>query len=575
MKSGSAWHMLINFLRSNATFPIFVPMKTIQSAFILLFLVAFGQKSFATHIVGGEVTYRCLGNNQYEITLTVYRDCFNGQPNFDNPAIVGIYKSGSDSLFQKLLLPYDNTTNDTLPIILNNPCLVVPPGVCVHKATYRRVVTLPYRPQGYTVVYQRCCRNRLIRNIPDPLNTGISFMTEIGGPALLACNSAATFNNWPPVAICVHEPINFDHAASDIDSDSLRYRLCTPLNGPDSLRAVPNPPDPPPYPELQWVDPPYNLLNIMGGDPLTIDPLTGFMTGVPNTIGNFVVGVCVDEYRNGSLISTTRRDFQYNVADCGLPTAAFFVPDIVCDTLTVQFQNQSQNTSSFRWYFDWPDDLSQTSTANSPAHTYSSTGIYDVALIAAPNTVCSDTFIFQVELVDIPGSLTITADPNEIIRGGTSQLFANFPNAVSYTWQQDPSLSATNIQNPLASTLETTTYLVTATLPNGCKKTGQVTLRVAPPPCQEPYVFFPTGFSPNGDGQNDILKMESNIAAEVYWVVYNRWGEKLFEANSIEDAWDGNYLGKPQPAETYGYYYRVRCADGQESFRKGNVTLLR
>ncbi len=550
-------------------------MRTIRSSLLLLCLFVFWQKSHATHIVGGEITYRCLGTNMYEITLTVYRDCFNGQPEFDDPAIVGVYKSGTDSLFQKMLLPYDNSTNDTLPIILSNPCLVVPPGVCVHKATYRRFVTLPYRPDGYTIVYQRCCRNRLIRNIPSPLNTGISFIAELSGQAQLACNNAATFTNWPPVAICVHEPIDFDHSASDPDGDSLRYRLCTPLNGPDSLRAVPNPPDPPPYPELQWIDPPYNLLNIMGGDPLVIDPLTGFMTGVPNTIGNFVIGVCVDEYRNDSLISTTRRDFQYNVADCGLPTAAFFIPEVVCDTLTVQFQNQSQNSNSFRWYFDWPDDLSQTSVAHSPIYTYASTGIYDVALIAAPNTVCSDTFIFQVQLVETAGSLVVLAVPDEIQWGEASQLTADLPDAVSYSWLQAPSLSAFNIPNPIADPLETTTYYVTATLPNGCTKTGQVTLKVVPPPCEQPYVFFPTGFSPNGDGQNDILKMESNIVTEVYWVVYNRWGEKLFEANNLDDAWDGNYLGKPQPAETYGYYYRVRCTDGQETFKKGNVTLLR
>ena len=212
-------------------------MNAIRLAFLFLFSIFFGQKSFATHIVGGEITYKCLGNNNFEITLTVYRDCFNGQPQFDDPAIVGIYKSGTDSLFLKLLLPYDESTNDTLPIILSNPCLVVPPGVCVHKATYRKTVVLPFQPDGYTIVYQRCCRNRLIRNIPDPLNTGISFSTEINGRSLLECNNAATFNNWPPVAICIHEPINFDHSATDIDGDSLHYRLCTPLNGPDSLRS--------------------------------------------------------------------------------------------------------------------------------------------------------------------------------------------------------------------------------------------------------------------------------------------------------------------------------------------------
>ncbi len=555
--------------------PTFVSMNVIRLAGLLLFSLAFAQKSSATHIVGGEITYRCLGNSIYEITLTVYRDCFNGVPDFDDPAIVGIYRGAPTTLYSTLLLPYDESTNDTLSIVLDNPCLTVPPDVCVHKATYRKRVVLPYHPKGYTIVYQRCCRNRLIRNAVDPLNNGISFIAEISGTAQLECNNAATFNQWPPVAICVHQPINFDHSASDLDGDSLRYRLCTPLNGPDSLNPVPNPPSGPPYEPLLWVDPPYNLLNLLGGDPLRIDSITGFMTGKPNTLGNFVLGVCVDEFRNNYLISTTRRDFQYNVADCGMPTAAFFVPEVLCDTLQVGFENQSQNTESFQWYFDWPDDLSQTSTASSPTHTYPDTGYYNVALIAEPNTMCSDTFVFQIHLIETEGMLVISADPAEINRGDSTQLIAGFPGGFAYTWVPVNSLLNSGVFNPIAHPLETTTYTVVVTLPVGCEKTGTVTVSVIQPACDEPFVFFPTGFSPNDDGENDALKMESNIIAEVYWVIFNRWGEKVFEANSIEDAWDGTFRGQPQPAETYGYYWRARCTDGKESFKKGNVTLLR
>ena len=550
-------------------------MNALRLVLLLFFGVVFIPASNATHIVGGEITYRCLGSNVYEITMTVYRDCYNGRVGFDDPAIIGIYKTGTDTLHRRLLLNYNENTNDTLPIILDNPCLVAPPNVCVHKTTYRGVAFLPYRPEGYTVTYQRCCRNRLIRNTPDPLNTGITFIVEITGKALLECNNSATFNNWPPVAICVHEPIHFDHAASDEDGDSLRYRLCTPLVGPDSLDSRPDPPPPPPYPLLPWVDPPYNLLNVLGGDPLRIDAVSGLITGTPNTLGNFVVGVCVDEFRNDTLISTTRRDFQYNVADCGLPTAAFFIPETVCDTLEVQFENQSQNAESFRWYFDWPNDLSQTSVAGAPTHVYPDTGYYSVALVAEPNTTCSDTFIFQIHLEYTTGSLIVSADPTEIPRGASSQLMADLPGAVTYTWKPIETLTDENIFNPSANPLETTTFNVTATLPNGCEKRGSVTVVVIPPPCDEPYVFFPTGFSPNGDGENDALKMESNIVTSVYWVIYDRWGVKMFEGHSIDDAWDGTYQGKPQPAETYGYYLQVRCVDGNESFKKGNVTLLR
>ncbi|MBL7826314.1 MAG: gliding motility-associated C-terminal domain-containing protein [Saprospiraceae bacterium] len=543
--------------------------------YLFSFFFAFLPQAAATHIVGGEITYECFGGNVYNVTLTVYRDCYNGWPAFDDPAIVGIYETQSGMLFKKLLLNYDESTNDTLPIVLNNPCLVAPPNVCVHKAVYRSTVVLPFVPQGYTVVYQRCCRNRLIRNIPDPLNTGISFVAQISEQALLGCNNAATFTNWPPVAVCVHQPIDFDHSAFDSDGDSLVYRLCTPYLGPDSLNSIPNPPVGPPYEELTWLDPPYNLNNLLGGQPLSIDSLTGFMTGIPNTVGNFVVGVCVDEYRSDTLLSTTRRDFQYNVADCGSATAAFFVPETICDTLQVHFLNESTFALYFRWYFDWPGNLLATSLDYSPYYTYPDTGTYQIALIAEPNTACSDTFVFDLHLVYTEGVLSVSADPEEIDRGGSSQLTAEWQNAVSYAWSPASSLNDAHVSDPLASPLITTSYAVTATLDNGCQRAAEVTVRVNPPVCGPPFVFLPTGFSPNGDGENDVLKLESNIVTEAYWAIFNRWGEKVFEANSLEDTWDGTYRGTPQPVETYGYYLRVRCEDGQEWISQGNVTLLR
>ena len=160
--------------------------------------------------------------------------------------------------------------------------------------------------------------------------------------------------------------------------------------------------------------------------------------------------------------------------------------------------------------------------------------------------------------------------------GDFSQLNADFPGAINYVWVPNSTLSELNISNPVATPIETSTYIVTAFLPNGCKRSGPVTVRVVPPPCDEPFVFFPTGFSPNGDGENDILKLEASVAPEsLYWAIYNRWGERIFETSSFDAFWDGTYKGQALPAETYGYLLRVVCAGGQELFKKGNVTLLR
>lgn len=710
-------------------------------AFCLFLFLAPLSRVSATHIVGGELTYKCLGNDLYEITLTVYRDCYTGVPWFDNPAAVGIFDS-SYNLLQVLTLVWDPSSNDTLPIVLSNPCLTVPPDVCAHGTRYVAVVNLPFQPGGYNVVYQRCCRNQLIRNIKSPLATGITIISTISEKALLQCNNSIVFNQWPPVAICIHEPIDFDHSATDPDGDSLVYYLCTPLQGADSLAPLPQPPNPGPYEEVVWKDPPYNLDNVLSGDPLNIDPMTGFITGIPATIGNFVVGVCVDEYRDDSLISTTRRDFQYNVSQCGKPVSAFFVPELICDTLAVNFLNQGQNNYDYKWYFDWGGDDSSVSTAYSPTFTYPDTGFYTIALIAEPDDPCRDTSfqtihvvstelvadadvdfplcasgdfiisavdksddpatgiadrlweltapdntvylsdevdpVFQLseagdyvltltvtsgngctktrqfpisvqgQLLDSPlndlticagdsialtsdggnpmyqyqwspstaltstsianpvafpsvttsyvltvsydecieqdtvtvaiadpGTISATATPESILPGSTSQLEAMSTSGSVFIWEPASTLSDANIWNPVASPLVTTTYFVTVPVAGSCVLRDTVTVEVRSVNCDDIYVFFPTAFSPNGDNQNDQLKLESAIVTEVYWVIYNRWGEKVFEANALDDAWDGTFRGDPQPAETYGYYLKVRCIGGTEYEEKGNVTLLR
>ncbi|MBK6986601.1 MAG: gliding motility-associated C-terminal domain-containing protein [Bacteroidetes bacterium] len=93
--------------------------------------------------------------------------------------------------------------------------------------------------------------------------------------------------------------------------------------------------------------------------------------------------------------------------------------------------------------------------------------------------------------------------------------------------------------------------------------------------CNEGVVYLPTGFTPNNDGANDILYIRSNFVTEVYLTIYDRWGEKLFETNDIKKGWDGTYKGKLLDQGVYGYYMTFKCNNGEESFKKGNITLMR
>ncbi|MEL7251210.1 MAG: PKD domain-containing protein [Bacteroidota bacterium] len=375
--------------------------------FVLVACLVFcicSQPLHATHIVGGEMGYTCLGDNQYEIRLTIYRDCFFGNPNayFDDPASIGVFDV-NNVLLQDIRVPLIG--DDTLSPVLTDECLVIPPDVCVHTTTYRTVVELLPRPGGYQLAYQRCCRNQTIQNIVEPLATGATYGVSISERALLECNSSAEFLQWPPLYICVNEPIIFDQSAIDADGDSIVYRLCTPLQGADPDIPRPQPPNNPPYEEVVWNDPPYNLDNMLngmsGGVALTINSETGLLTGVPNTTGQFVVGICAEEYRDGELISTSRRDFQYNVGVCGSTTAAFLTPELQCDGLEVTAVNESLGTSDFLWIFGDPDNPLGTSTVLNPSFTFPDTGLYEITLIAAPGQVCADTFTQEIQLLPL------------------------------------------------------------------------------------------------------------------------------------------------------------------------------
>ncbi len=96
-----------------------------------------------------------------------------------------------------------------------------------------------------------------------------------------------------------------------------------------------------------------------------------------------------------------------------------------------------------------------------------------------------------------------------------------------------------------------------------------------PPEKPEPYVYIPNIFSPNGDGQNDVFRVRSENIETMHLTVYNRWGEKVFESQSQNDSWDGNYKGKPCSPGVYVYHTTILFDDGTETSRKGNVTLVR
>lgn len=381
----------------------------------------------ARHIIGGSITYECLGNDDYLFTLKVYRDC-NCQncAYFDNQAAIGIYRCGTDidcnlmaqsSTYATLYVPLGPVSLVEMP---DYPCLI-PPNVCVQEGIYTFTVNLPQSVESYHVSYQRCCRNETINNIIAPDETGATYSIEITPEAQASCNNSPTFNSFPPIVICAGQPLEYDHSATDPEGDLLLYKFCSPLDGGGNLLdnanyetcagAAPNPACPPPYDDVFFNAPAFTPLAPMGGNPvISIDPLTGIITGTPELIGQYVVGVCVEEYRDGQLISTVFRDFQFNVASCDPLVVADIEEDQIisdqeflinsCGETAINFVNQSfqqQYIEEWEWEFD-VGGSSVNSTQWSPTINFPGIGEYNGTLMLNPGTECGDTAFIKVNI---------------------------------------------------------------------------------------------------------------------------------------------------------------------------------
>ena len=162
-----------------------------------------------------------------------------------------------------------------------------------------------------------------------------------------------------------------------------------------------------------------------------------------------------------------------------------------------------------------------------------------------------------------------------IIQGVVTQLFStNYNSTYHYQWTPTSSVSSPNSSITNANPQQTTTYTVTVTDGFGCSLSQKLTIEVLPLSCDEPLVFVPNTFTPNGDGKNDILYVRSSILKEFTLRIYDRWGELIFESSSYDKGWDGSYKGKMCEQGVYDFYLQGVCINDEKIIKKGNITLL-
>ncbi len=437
---------------------------------------------YSRHIIGGEIYYTCLGvqNGSMEIkaTMKIYRDCGAlDAAGFDNPAIIGIYTINPAN-------QYSFYVRESWPLISMktltsyNPCVVTPPNICVEEGIYEKTFKLPLSNNSYFMAYQRCCRNQSITNIITPGDFGAAYTLLITPEAQRSCDNSPRFNNFPPILICNNKPLLFDHSVNDIEGDSVVYEFCSPYHaggkrGSNELPGAPDAcdgvtPNPsfclPPFGSVIFKAPFYSFQRPMGGNPIiTIDSQTGLISGTPINLGQFVVGVCVKEFRNGNLLTITQRDFQFNVIECQKNLSAGIISDSIqagdqyivnaCGDKTVVLKNTSTLESNIRTY-DWIFDINGTQQqykTKDLSLTLPDLGTYTGYLyLNLGDKDCSDTA--QITINVFPG---ITADflyqYDTCISGPTSFTdlsTASLSNIIQWEYEMEPGKKI-NTKNPI------------------------------------------------------------------------------------------------------------------------------
>jgi gliding motility-associated-like protein len=183
----------------------------------------------------------------------------------------------------------------------------------------------------------------------------------------------------------------------------------------------------------------------------------------------------------------------------------------------------------------------------------------------------SNTIIVQNKAAGtlFPGNDTIAAinEPIQLIAVDVDSTGYN-----QFNWSPPTGLNNPDIQDPIATLDQDITYTVTALAPDSCVGIARITIKVY----AGPDIYVPTGFTPNGDGINDVLKpVPVGLSSFGYFRVYDRWGRLVYYTRVAGQGWDGTTGGEKQPVATYVWVAEGTGINGKNILRKGTVVLIR
>lgn len=499
-----------------------MPMKTLLRLTAVLLLGLFTIKdAHATHLLGADLQYECLGPGQYLVTLTLYRDC-NGVTPASSQTLS--YSSATCGVNGSIQLSSLGSPQDITPVCPSVPSACGGSGnYGIQEWLYTGILNLPPGcGADWVLGWSQCCRNNAINTLNGPGSQNMYVGAQLDN-TIVPCNNSPTFNNAPGSIVCVNQPVVYNHGVSDADGDSLYFSLgnCFQANGSSVT---------------------YNG-GFNGTTPLTtssgvsINPNTGALSFTPTALQVGVLCVNVKEYRNGVLIGEINRDMQFTVIGCsntppeasgvnGTPnTSPVNFQTSICANgalcLTIDGSDANGNNVTMSWnneIFGASFVVNNNGTTSPTAEFCWTPTVNDIGqnvfTVNVEDDACpiigQGTYTYIIDVLPSPNVLD-AGGPQTICFGDSITLNAtSTPAALSYTWIPTTSLLNTSGPSVIANPQSTTIYEVNATFPDGCDLTDLVPVFVL----QNPVIDVTPSYAFTCSGQpTDLTASGPNIAS--------------------------------------------------------------
>lgn len=461
-------------------------MKQIGYVLLLLCMPLVG---YSDHVFGGELTMRYLGKpGNYRIQLNQFLDGAHvNASNRDYSVTVYVFRKKNPVLMDSFILNFRKRET----IAYENEACAKSQNLSTFNDTFDTDVQLNVSdyadPDGYYIVFERCCRDKAITNVAKSTDVGLVFYLEF--PALVRngvpfVNSSPAFSTPGGNYLCLNKLFTTSYSATDADGDELRYSLVTPYKGyTDSSPTNTNGNGTPrlSYPLVTWA-PGFGATNAIPGSPaLQVDANTGQLSVKASMTGYFLFTVQCDEYRAGQKIGTIRRDFLLPVVDCPKNTppppsitinGKQATEGVMCAGASLTLTTGVDPQSAFQWQRDGVNLPGSTATALAVA----SPGQY--AVVRRFVNICASEIAsspLPVQLAPLPSVVVDSIPP--ICAGGPLVSLIGTPATGSWSGkgvtraQFDPSLTGEGLQ-PVRYTV---------TDGNGCQNSVARWVRVTPP----------------------------------------------------------------------------------------------